>query len=95
MTTYMTLSFLSLYLCLSLISVIYILMEFSQISIALCNVTLLIVISHSTFIPTYAKSSLIHVLLLIGLLDTSLIPLHSDWVIGYLLISWTLTYPVS
>ena len=55
----------------------------------------LIVVSHSTFILTYAKSLLIYVLLPIGRLDTSLIPLHSDWMIHYLLTSWTLTYLVS
>jgi len=66
MTTHMTLSFLSLYLHLSLTLFIYILMESSQISITPYDVTLLIVISHSTFIPTYAKSSFTHAPLTIG-----------------------------
>jgi len=57
MIAHMTLSFLSYYLCLSLISLIYILMESSQISITPYNVTLLIVITHSSFILTHAKSS--------------------------------------
>jgi len=41
-------------------------MDSSQISIAPYNITLLIVISHSTFILTYAKSSLAYALLTIG-----------------------------
>jgi len=45
---------------LSLILVIYILMESSWISIIPYDITLLIVISHSTkFIPTHAKSFLL------------------------------------
>jgi len=67
MIAHMTLSFLSYYLCLSLISLIYILMESSQISITPYNVTLLIVITHSTFIPTHAKSSLPYGLLIFRL----------------------------
>jgi hypothetical protein len=66
MTTHMTLSFLSSYLCLSLTLLIYILMESSRISIAPYDVTLLIVIGHSTFIPTYAKSFLAHAAFTIG-----------------------------
>jgi len=69
-------------------------MDSSQISIAPYNITLLIVISHSTFILTYAKSSLAYALLTIGWLDTFLIPSRSDWMIAYLPISWMLTYTV-
>jgi hypothetical protein len=54
-------------------------MESFRISITPHDVTLLIVISHSTFIPTYAKSSLAHALLTIGWLDTSFF---------YILIGW-------
>jgi hypothetical protein len=66
MTIHMRLSFLSLYLCLSLTLLIYISMESSRISIAPYDVTLHIVISHSTFIPTHAKSSLAYALITIG-----------------------------
>ena len=58
MITHMTLSFLSHYLRLSLLSLISILMESSRISITPYNNTLLIVLTHSTLIPTYVKSSL-------------------------------------
>src|SRR5882762_9229486 len=57
MTTHMILSFLSHYLCLSLLSLIYIPMESSRISITPYDDTLLIVLTCSTLIPTYAKSS--------------------------------------
>jgi len=65
MITNMTLSFLSHYLYLSLISLIYIPMESSRISITPYNDTFLIVITHSTFILTYAKSSLPYALLIL------------------------------
>jgi hypothetical protein len=55
MTTHMI---LSRYLCLSSLSLIYIPMESSRISITPYDDTLLIVLTCSTFIPTYAKSSL-------------------------------------
>jgi len=58
MIAHMTLSFLSYYLYLSLLSLIFILMESSRISITPYDNTLLIVLTHSTLILTYAKSSL-------------------------------------
>src|SRR5882762_7166574 len=57
MITHMILSSLSHYLCLSLLSLIYIPMESSRISITPYDDTLLIVLTCSTLIPTYAKSS--------------------------------------
>jgi len=36
-----------------------------------------------------------YLMLTIGWLDTSIIPMHSDWMILYLVITWTLTYLVS
>jgi hypothetical protein len=57
MITHMILSFLSYYLRLSLLSLIYIPMESSRISITPYDDTLFIVLTCSTLIPTYAKSS--------------------------------------
>ena len=82
MTTHMILS------SLSLLSLIYIPMESSRISIAPYDDTLFIVLTCSTLIPTYAKVFLtirsLHHTITIGWLDTSLIPTHSDWMIVYL-----------
>ena len=50
--------------------------------------------THSNLTQVFFTICSSYLMLTIGWLDTSLIPMYSDWMIVYLVITWTLTYLV-